>query len=833
MSAGEPAPRYPREREAHIVLKDGSTVHVRPVRSDDREAITAFLEAISPESIIYRFFGVPNLSWVVDWAVDVDYESSFALVAQTGTPPRIIAHAAYVRSSAERAEVAFLVTDYYQGHGIASTLLAHLAQLAAEQGITTFTAEVMPSNHRMIETFRESGFPVEIRSSAQSIEIELPTSVTPEALARFEQRERAAAVAAVRGFLRPRSVAVVGAGRRRGTIGGEVLHNIISAGFTGPVYAVNPAAEVVQELPAYASVSAIPDQVDLAVVVVRAEEVLGVARDCAAAGVRALLVITSGFAETGEAGAARQRELLDICRDAGIRIVGPNCLGVINTDPEVALNATFAPRPALPGAVGFMSQSGGLGVAIIEAASRMGIGLSSFVAVGNKADLSGNDMLSYWEQDPRTSVALLYLESFGNPRKFARLAPRFARHKPLLAVKSGRSAAGARATESHTGALLSTSDVTVDALFDQAGVIRTDTLHELFAVAQLLTTQPIPRGDRVAIVTNAGGPGAMCADACHADGVEVPELPAEVQRRLSGFLPAGASVSNPVDMLADASAGHYGETVQALIDSGACDAILTIFVPSLSSTAPEVARAVRAVAETHPAVALAAVFMTEEPPPSDLRAGGAQVPGFGFPEDAARAVALAAKHGRWRARPPFARAPLQDIHPERAAALISEQLAEREAWMTPARTAEFLGCYGLSATPSPTPAADEVELVLGVVNDRNFGPVVACGAGGPTGELVRDVAVRLTPLADLDAHEMVRALKTFPLLDGYRGAPLCDVASLEDVLLRVSAVVETHREIVELDFNPVRVSPRGTLIASARVRVESAPPSAPVPSLRA
>lgn len=830
MSEGVTRP-YPSERAAHIVLKDGSTVHVRPVRAEDREQIRRFLDGLSSDSIVFRFFGVPNLNWVVNWSVDVDYADSFALVAETGTPPQIVAHAAYVRSGESEAEVAFLVADAFQGHGIATILLAHLAEVAERNGITTFTAEVMPANHRMIEMFRLSGFPVEVRSRAQSIQIALPTSLTPEALARFEERERAAAVAAVRAFLEPRSVAVVGASRRRGTVGGEVLHNLLAAGFNGPLYAVNSAAETVQNVPAYATVSEIPGSVELAVVVVAAEQVLDVAHDCARAGVRAMLVISSGFAETGEQGARRQEELLEICRTAGIRIVGPNCLGVINTDPSIRLNATFAQRPPLPGSVAFMSQSGGLGVAIIEAAARMGLGLSSFVAVGNKADLSGNDMLSYWEQDPNTSVALLYLESFGNPRKFARLAPRFARSKPLLAVKSGRSVAGARATESHTGALLSTSDVTIDALFEQAGVIRTDTLHELFAVAQLLTAQPVPRGARVAIVTNAGGPGAMCADACQADGVEVPVLSDRLQAALAALLPGAASTTNPVDMLAEATAEHYGRTVRTLIESEEIDAILTIFVPSLSAGASQVAQAVRREAETRSGVALAAVFMTEEPPPEALRTELAQVPGYEFPEDAARAVALAAKHGRWRSRPPAVSTPLSGTQPDRAAALLSAQLAEEAEWMPPERVSELFACYGLPALS--TLEETGVEMVVGVASDRLFGPVVACGAGGATGELVRDVAVRLTPLTALDAREMVRSLRTFPLLDGYRDTPRCDVAALEDVLLRISAIVEAHAEIIELDCNPLFVSPAGVAITGARVRVEQAPPRAPVPSLQA
>jgi acetate---CoA ligase (ADP-forming) len=752
--------------------------------------------------------------------------------------------------------------------------------------------------------FRESGFPIDMRSTPDAISIELPTSLSHEALGRFDERERSAAVAAVRSFLEPRSVAVIGASRRRGTVGGEILHNLLASQFSGAVYAVNNHADVVQSLPAYRSVGDIAPPVELAVVVVPAEEVAGIARECAAAGVRALLVISAGFAETGEEGARRQRELLGVCRDAGMRIVGPNCLGVLNTAPHVSLNATFAPHPAAPGRVGFMSQSGGLGIAIIEAAGRLGIGLSSFVSVGNKADLSGNDFLRYWEQDPGTDVALMYLESFGNPRKFARIAPRFARRKPLLAVKSGRSAAGARATSSHTGALLSASDVTVDALFEQAGVIRTDTLHELFAVGALLTTQPVPRGDRVAIVTNAGGPGILCADACQADGVRVPELAAEVQTQLAEFLPPAASLGNPVDMIASASAEDYRRTLCMLLDAQVCDAILAIFVPPLVTSAADVAVAIREVVETARGVPIASVFMTSEGPPGELSSEGVRVPGYEFPEDAARAVALAAKYGRWRARPGGTIPAPAGTRPERAAAIISQELGTGSGWLPPASVAALLECYDLPLMPArvaadadqATTAAAElgvpvamkgtapgllhksdaggvrlgldspeavrtaaaeieaslaaaghrldglivqpmasagVELIVGVVHDHSFGPVLACGAGGTTAELIDDVAVRITPLTDSDAREMLRSLRTFPLLDGYRGAPRCDLAAIEDVLLRVSAMVEAHPEILELDCNPLIARPDGAVIVDARVRVEGAPPRPPLSSLQA
>jgi acetate---CoA ligase (ADP-forming) len=895
---------YPSERVAEIVLRDGATVHVRPVQADDKAAISAFLHVLSPDSITFRFFGAANLEWAASWSVDVDYADRFALVAETGVPSRIIAHAAFIRIDEHRAEVAFLVADDWQGRGISTIMLAHLASVAEQHGIHTFVAEVLPSNHRMIEVFRQSGFPVETRSTPDAIEIELPTALSPDAIARFEQRERTAAIAAVSRFLRPQSVAVVGASRRRGTIGGEILHNLIEGQFRGALYPVNDQADVVQSLPAYGSLAQVPEPVDLAVVVVRASRVIEVARECAATGAHALLVISAGFAEAGPEGSARQRELVEICRAAGMRLVGPNCFGVLNTDPEVRLNATFGPRQPVPGSVGFLSQSGGLGIALIEAAERIGVGLSSFVSVGNKADLSSNDFLEYWEQDPSTQVALLYLESFGNPRKFARVARRFARQKPLVAVKSGRSPAGARATSSHTGALLSASDVTVDALFHQAGVIRTDTLHELFDVAALLAKQPVPRGDRVAIITNGGGPGIICADACQASGVQVPDFAPELRQELARLVPDAAAVGNPVDLLASASADDYRHALRAVLDAGVADALMVIFVPPLVTQAAEVAAAISDVAQDSRGCAVAAVFMTGDGPPPQLGQGAVKVPAYAFPEDAARAVARAAEHGLWRRQAEGSVPELPGCRPDEAAALISEELARGTSWLCPPRVADLLRCYGLPlietrVVPNATAAAavahelgvpvavkaiasgllhksdaggvllgldgaaavldgarrietavreaghqlegfvvqpmssSGVELIVGVVHDHSFGPVLACGAGGTTAELIKDVSVRITPVTDLDAAEMVRSLKTFPLLDGYRGARPCDLPAIEDVLLRVSAMVEHHPEIAELDCNPLIAGPEGATIVDARVRVGPSEPTPPVPSLGA
>jgi acetate---CoA ligase (ADP-forming) len=895
---------YPRERETDIALRDGTTVHVRPIRTDDEALVLAFLEGLSAESIGFRFFGSPNLKSAARWTLDVDYADRLGLVAVTGDPPEVIAHATYVRMSERKAEVAFLVADTWQERGISTILLAHLAEVADRHGITTFWADVLPHNHRMIGVFRASGFPVDMRSTPDGIEIELPTSLTAEGVKRFQERDRIAAVAAARAFLAPRSVAVIGASRRRGTVGAEILHNLLAAEFQGVVYAVNPHADVVQSLPGYGSIGDIGAPVDLAVVVVPADSVVAVAHECAAAEVRALLVISAGFGEAGEEGARRQRELVEVCRESGMRLVGPNCLGVVNTAPEVRLNATFAPHQPARGRIGFMSQSGSFGIAIMEAADRLGVGLSSFVSVGNKVDLTGNEFLQYWEEDRFTDVAMLYLESVANPRKFARLARRIARRKPVLAVKSGRSGAGARATTSHTGARISASDVTVDALFEQAGVIRADTLHELFQVAALVTKQPIPRGERVVIVTNGGGPGIMCADACQANGVAVPQLTSELRAELAAFLPPAASVNNPVDMLVTASPGDYRRTLRVLLAADAADAIITIFVPPLVTRGTDVAAVIREVAESTQDVLMCTVFMTSSGPPAELSSERVQVPVFEFPEDAARAVALAARHGRWRARGEGALWEPPDARPEQAAAIISGELGRGGGWLSPARAIALLNCYGLplidtrvvaggeaavaAAAELGTPvalkasarglvhktaagavklglldgrailaAAGEIqanvhraghrpdglvvqkmstggiELIVGMVHDPSFGPVLACGPGAKTTGVMKDMAVRITPVTDLDAREMLRSLRSFSILERDLGGPDRGVAAVERLLMGVSAMVEAHPEIAELDLNPVVAGPDGATIVDAQVRVETAPPPSPMPSLSA
>jgi acetate---CoA ligase (ADP-forming) len=689
---------YPAHREADVVLHDGSTVRLRPIRDGDEEPLRAFLEGLSDESRAFRFFsGAVDLERAAEVLAEVDYRDRYGLVATRGAEERVVGHGVYIGEGGGRAEVAFAIDEGMQGRGLGTILLAHLAEVAHESGIATFTAEVLPQNHRMIEVFHESGFPTRTRSEPGVLLVELPTSFSPQSVARFEDRDRIAARAAVKPFLEPAAVALVGASRKPGSVGGEVLRNLIESGYPGPLYPVNPAVERLRSVPVYPSVDAIPGTIDLAVVAVPAEAVIGVAREAAGKGARALVVLSAGFAETGPEGTRRERELLAVCRESGMRLVGPNCLGVLNTAAGAPLNATFIPGAMPPGNVGFASQSGALGLALAEFAEERRLGVSSFASVGNRADITANDFLEFWEEDGRTEVALLYIESFSDPRRFSRISRRIGRKIPVVAVKSGRSAAGARAASSHTGALLAASDRTVGALFEQSGVIRTDTLEEMLDVAALLSTQPRPPGKRVAILTNAGGPGIMCADACEAVGLEVPEVPEEVRGRLREFTAAEASLANPVDLIASATAEQYRRAIVELARWEGCDALIVIFIRPLATSAADVAAAVdAAVADLPRQVPVQAVFMTpgERAPLAEV----AGVPTHLHPEDAARALGKVATYAEWRRRPLPEEPRLEDARGEEAAAAIAEALADGRDWLGAEECERLLRCYGI-ATP--------------------------------------------------------------------------------------------------------------------------------------
>ena len=773
-----------------VALRDGSTVRVRVVAPADVDGLRELLGGMSENSRWLRF-----LSSGVDLdrmaAAAATSEDGTGLVVTAGEPERIVAHAMYVKETPARAEVAFEVADAWHGRGIATILLAHLAGAAARDGVSTFVAYVHPSNRRMVGVFRESGFPVEVHASMGELEVEMPAAIGEGARARFEDRGRAAAAAAVAHVLAPSSVLLVTVG---GTAAGaSVMRNLRLAGYGGELHVrVTPAG----------GEGALPPA-ELAVLAVPPEAVLDQARACGAAGVRALVVLSGGFLDGGEEGASRLQSLLAICRHNGMRLVGPSSLGVLNTG--VRLNAISAPVAPVDGPVAMASQSGAIGIAAISEATRRGVGLSSFASTGDKADLSGNDFLQYWERDEATRVVLLYLESFGNPRRFGAIARRVAAAKPIVAVKSGRSAAapapeGATATR----ALLGASDVSVDALFEHAGVIRTDTVFEQLDVTALLASQPLPAGGRVGIVSNGRGPAISCADALTA---------------------AGLVLQPPVDLGAEAGAGDYGRAIERL--AADVDALVAVHVP-VTGRPQEIAVALHAAAV--PGTTLLGAFMAVgEAELAELARGG-DVPLYRSPVEAARALGRVARYARWRGRQSDERPALGGTDSDAAAAVIAAALTRGEGPLLPEEAAALLAAYGIP-TADARPPGGGVELVAGVLADPDFGPVVVCGLGGRTAELLGDVGVGLAPLRRADAAELVRQLRSFPLLTGYRGAPPADVGALEDLLVRVAALADAHPEVSELDCDPLIVTTDGAVAVGARVHVRPARPARPFPAL--
>ncbi len=672
------------------LLRDGGQVLIRPLKPDDRPELERFFARLSPESRAMRFHsgGVRIDAALLDLA-----SAGHVLVAELSG--RLVGHALYVPlRDPTSAEVAIAVDDAEQGRGIGTVLLERLSNDARRQGITRLRALILAANYSMLTMLAGLGFRTTRTSSQGVVEVEFEVRPNRTYQTRADARMHTAAVASLAPLFRPRTVAVIGASRRPGTIGQAVFRNLLAGGFSGTVYPVNPQAASVAGVRAYPSVAAIPEAIDLAVIVVPAAVVQAAAGECLDAGVRALVVISAGFAEVGEEGRRRQAELLDLCRERGARLVGPNCLGVLVSDEHGSMNATFAPTLPPAGAVSISSQSGALGIAILEHAKRLGLGIASFISVGNKADLSSNDLIEYWEDDAATAVIVLYLESFGNPRRFARIARRVSARKPIVAVKGGRSGAGQRAAASHTAALAG-SEVAVDALFAQAGVTRCDTLEELFDVTTLFANQPLPAGNRVGVMTNAGGLGILCADACEANGLVLPVLAAETQAKLRTLLPAEAGTSNPVDMLASGSAESYGEVLRVLIADPTIDAAIVLFIPPLVTEAGAVAQALVAACAPPPAKPVVACFVGAQGTPEVLR-GATVIPSYTFPEAAARAVGHAAARTAWLRRPAGEIPNYEDIDRQAARAVVAAALAREERpWLTAEEVRQVMKAYGI------------------------------------------------------------------------------------------------------------------------------------------
>jgi acetate---CoA ligase (ADP-forming) len=868
-----------------VILRDGATLRLRAPTSDDADALVAFFAGLSAASRHSRFHGARRVDYaLIEHLFEADGRGALIAVVDE-QEERIVALAEYAHlRDAETAEVAFAVADELQGHGVGARLLEQLAARAAADGVKRFVADVLPENDHMLQVFADAGFEVSRALADGEVEVSFAIAATDAFRARVDERDHLAVTASLRSFFRPESVAVIGASRRRGSIGGELFRNILAADFVGATYPINRGAEPVAGVRGYTAIADIGAPVDLAVICLPAAQVEEAARTALAAGVRALCVISSGFGEVGHDGALRQDRLLALVRAHGARLVGPNCLGI--AVPALGLNATFAPRALPPGRIAFSSQSGALGLALLEKAAERNLGFSSFVSIGNKADVSSNDLLEYWQDDDETDLVLLYLESFGNPRKFARLAARVARRKPILALKAGTTSAGARAASSHTAALAG-GETAVDALFRQAGVLRARTLEELVDAAALLSSQPLPKGRRTAILTNAGGLGILCADACEVAGLVIEDLGDETQARLREVLPADASVGNPVDLLGSAIAATYTAALPLVLADPAVDSVIVLFVPPVVATAEDVAAAISSAAQgaTKPVLA---VVVSAEGIPESLRAKDAAVAAFSYPESAARALALAAERADWLRREAGTARALSGIDRESARRVIEADGSER--WLEPAETRTLLSAYGIpfvaertvTSVEAAVAAARElgfptviktaapgahktesggvalgltsedevraaatrigvplivqpmieggVELLAGVVQDPVFGPLVAFGPGGVFAELIGDTRFALAPMTDVDAAELVHGSKAGQLVAGYRGHPAADAEALADLLERLARLVDDNPEIAELDLNPVLGLPEGCLAVDARVRLQRAPTSNAVKS---
>lgn len=804
-------PAYPRHWEADVVLADGGTIHVRPIRPDDGERLRALHSRLSERTRYLRFFSPYPRMPDRDLArfTHVDYDDRVALVGQLG--PDIVAVGRYERTAARAggevgdAEVAFVVQDDQQGRGIGSVLLEHLAAAARERGVRRFVADVLAENPLMVRVFLDAGYRAEREYGGGVIHLTFPIEPTESLVAVAHEREQRAEARSIERLLTPRSVAVIGASTTRGKVGHEVFGNLLRYGFAGPVYPVHATARHVSGVRAYPSVLDVPDEVDLAVIAVPGPAVAAAVEQCARKGVKGLVVLSGGFGERDAAGRRAERDLVTTARASGMRLVGPNCLGVINTADDVRLNASLAaltPDLLGRGNVGFFSQSGALGIAILEEAARRGLGLTSFVSAGNRVDVSGNDLLQYWESDPATDVVLLYLESFGNPRKFARLAKRLARRKPVVAVKSTMRG-GAPPALAATDVRL--PDRSVQALFEASGLIRVQDVSQLFDVAQLLAYQPLPAGRTVAIVGNASALGVLAADACLSCGLSVAE-------------------GSPVDIGPEGSADQFAEALGRALRDSAVDMVLAVFVPPLATDGEEFSRALaeQCAGSGKP---VASTFLATVGVPAALRVPGpggmpgpGSIPSYPSPERAAFALARVAGYASWRTRPAGTVPRFTDVRREEAADLVAGVLDSEPAGrvLRPAETGELLAAYGIELAGTGTdPAA--VHAVVAGSDDPSFGALVSFGLGGAMSELLGDRAYAAVPLSDVDAAEMVRAPRAAPMLSGYGGAEPADLAALEQLVLRVSQLLDDLPEVLDLELDPVMAGAGGSRVHGARV----------------
>ena len=834
----------------YALLTDGSTVEIRPAAPEDAQAVQAMHAGMSPDNLYLRFFSLSPRSADREAQRVTRPPDAYhaALLAWLGG--RLVGVASYEPTTmAGTAEVAFAVSDDMHHRGIATLLLEHLVSLARRRGLTAFGATTLLENKAMLRVFAEAGLPVrrKVADGAVELTFPLPGDDSDQVLAGYldsvASRESRADVVSLRSVLEPGSVAVIGASRRPRTVGRAILHNLVAGGFAGPVYAVNPQGQALEGIPCVPTAADLPEPVDLAVLTVPVAAVPEVARACGRRGVRALVVITSGLGAEGA-------DLLAICRRYGMRLVGPNCLGVLV--PGCGLNATFAAGQFRPGVAGLVVQSGGVGIALLEHLSRLGIGVSSFASVGDKYDVSSNDLLTWWAQDGVTRMAVLYVESFGSPRKFARTARRVGARMPVLTVIGGRSHEGQRAAASLTAAA-ATPLVTQEALFGQAGIIATRSLGELIEAAALLGCQPLPGGRRVAIVSNAGSAGVLAADACADNGLTVARLGEATQSGLRGLLPAGAAVAGPVDTTPGVTTEAFRACLEQVAADEGVDAVLAVAVPTALS---DLRAAVTAAALAKPVAAALleqaeSVRLLSRGQPLDA------VPAYAYPEGAARALGHAVRYQAWRGRQDNTPIPEQEVLEVAAARGLTAAYLDQHpggGWLPAQRAAELASCYQIPVTPAG-PAGAEVR--ARIMHEPVFGPLVMLGLGGTAADVVGGYAARLAPLTGADADDLIAESPAAPLLRGPAGAgptdtaPIdtapadtappadtaapagpapADTAALAGLLVRLSRLADDLPEVAELELSPLIAGPGVARAGAIRVRLR--PAERPDPFLR-
>jgi acyl-CoA synthetase (NDP forming)/GNAT superfamily N-acetyltransferase len=802
----------------YALLADGRTVEIRPAAQADFTAVKGMHEAMSPDNAYLRFFSLSRLAAEQE-ARRVTRAAGPGHAALLAIFDGQVAGVASFEAGSENgrtAEVAFAVADTMHHRGIATLLLEHLVSLARARQLEALTAETLLENTGMLRVFSDAGLPVISRreDGVVGITIPLPPDDAGQQLADYldtvARRERSANVASLQPVFAPRSVVVIGTSRRAGTVGRSVLENIAAGGYKGQLYAVNPSGAQLGAIPCFPTVEDLPEPPDLAIVAVPPAAVGDTAEACGRRGVRGLVVLTSAVDAAGSG------RLLAVCRRHGMRLIGPNCFGI--AVPSIGLDATFAAANPAAGSVGLVMQSGGLGFAMVDHLTRLGIGISSFASVGSKLDVSSNDLLMWWEQDGQTKVAVLYIESFGNPRKFGRTARRVGLKMPVLTVHAGRSEAGQRAAASHTAAVVSPL-VSREALFEQAGIIATPSFGELMGATALLATQPPPAGRTVAIVSNVGGAGVLAADACTDLGLAVHHPAGPTSRRLRDVIPAGGSVNGPVDTAATVSADAFRQVLETL---GADQDVHAVIALVLRTGAT--GDLLSSIAQADVGVPLAVVVLNQPEAVRLVDGRNGKVPAYAYPEVAARALSRAVRYAEWHAAPGRTVPAYPDVQTEQAREIVHGFLAGQPdgGWLPGDDVTALLRRYGIPVVPAAvTRTRDDTEVVIGVREDQMFGSLVVLGLGGTAARLPADHAASLAPLTEADAGGLISSIRSASTAHGHLSDPAADVSALRDLLLRVSRLADDLPEVTELDLYPVIARPGSAVAADARIRVAS------------